>query len=272
VESRRYVGFADWVGSIKKRKPDCGKRLVNSLALCIQIFVDQCRPTINGERYFITFTDRQSGRVSVCLLHTKDGALAAFQAYKARAERASGKEIKSLWSDGGGEYLNTRFKKYLAEAGIQHIVSPLCTPSQNGLAERINRTIMDSARCILEDSKLGNIFWGHAVLTSVHIHNRLPSQSHQDISPREHWTGMEPGIRHLRVFGSTAWVYTPKERRQKLDPKSVRSIFVRYEEVAGSKVYRLFNPVTKGIILSRDVIFDESLPGVYSEHQQTTVG
>jgi len=61
-------------------------------------------PTINGERYFNTFTDGQSGLVSVCLLHTKDRALAGFQAYKARAERASGKEIKSLRSDGGGEY------------------------------------------------------------------------------------------------------------------------------------------------------------------------
>jgi len=95
-------------------------------------------PSINGERYFVTFTDEKSGRVSICLLRTKDGTLAAFQSYRARAERVSGKRIKSLRSDGGGEYLNREFKKYLAEAGIQHRISPPYSPAQNGLAERMN--------------------------------------------------------------------------------------------------------------------------------------
>jgi len=80
--------------------------------------------SINGERFFITFTDKMSGRVSIYLLPTKDGALAAFQAYRARAEKSSGKEIKALRTDGGGEYLNKQFLQYLKEDGIRHIVSP----------------------------------------------------------------------------------------------------------------------------------------------------
>lgn len=66
-------------------------------------------PTRAGERYFIAFTDEKSGRVSISLLASKDGALAAFQTYRARAEKSSGKEIKMLRHDGGGEYLNKRF-------------------------------------------------------------------------------------------------------------------------------------------------------------------
>ena len=66
-------------------------------------------PTLTGEPYFIAFTDEMSGRISISLMTSKDGALAAFQAYRARAEKTSGKQIKSLRSDGGGEFLNKRF-------------------------------------------------------------------------------------------------------------------------------------------------------------------
>jgi len=144
--------------------------------------------------------------------------------------------MKAFRSYGSGEYLNEEFKKYLVKSGIQYIISPPYTPSQNHLAERMNRTLMQSARCILEDSKLKHEFWGHAVLTAAHIHNRLPSRSHQDRSPNEHWTGKVPQIRHLLLFGSTTRVHMPSERRPKLDPKSVRCVLVGYEEDAGSRV------------------------------------
>jgi len=95
-------------------------------------------------------------------------------------------------------------------------------------------------------------FLGLAVLTGVHIHNCLPSQSHDDMSPRQHWTGKEPGVGHLRVlFGSTTFVHIPKEKRCKLDTKSVKCILVGlgYEENAGSKVYRLDDTANKKIVL-----------------------
>ena len=81
--------------------------------LLLVVHTDLCgpmqTPSLHGEQYLITFTDELSGRVSVCLLNRKDGALAAFQAYRARTEKASGQEIKSLRSDGGGEYINQQF-------------------------------------------------------------------------------------------------------------------------------------------------------------------
>ena len=69
--------------------------------------------------------------------------------------------------------MRKEFRKYLADSGIQHIVSPAYSSSQNRRAERMNRTIMESARCVLEDSKLGKEFWGYAVLAVAHIHNCL---------------------------------------------------------------------------------------------------
>jgi len=96
--------------------------------LLMVVHTDLCGPmqtvSLHGERYFIMFTDEISGRVSVCLLHSKDGALAAFQTYQARAEKTSERKVKSIRSDGGGEYLNKRFQKYLEESRIQHKVTP----------------------------------------------------------------------------------------------------------------------------------------------------
>jgi len=211
------------------KEPGTGRRETATEILSV-IHTDLCGPmqttNLTGERYFITFIDEASSRVSLCLLKTKDGALSAFQAYRARAEKESGKEIQSLRSDGGGEYMSKEFRKYLQESGIKHIVTPSYSPWQNGRAERMNRTIMEGARCALEDSHLGKEFWGYAVLTAAHIHNRLPSRTHNDLSPLHHWTGKASSIGHLRIFGSTVWVYIPKEKRQKLDSKSVKCILV----------------------------------------------
>ena len=113
---------------------------------------------------------------------SKAEVLTSFRSYRSRAEKSTGRDIKGFRTDGGGEYVNKEFTRYLEDAGIKHIISPPYT-SQNGHAERMNRTQMESARCILKDSKLGNEFWGYAVLTAAHIHNRLLSCSHQDKSP-----------------------------------------------------------------------------------------
>jgi len=91
--------------------------------------------SINGETYFGTFTDDNSGRVRIGLLQTKDGALLAFESYRVKAEGVSGNQIKSMGSDGGGEYLNMEFEKYLAESGFQHRIRPPYGPAQNRLTD-----------------------------------------------------------------------------------------------------------------------------------------
>jgi len=85
----------------------------------------------------------------------------------------------------------------------------------------MNCAIVENVRCILQDSRLGNTFWGHARLTAAHIHNRIVSYSRNYKSPMEFWFGKVPAIVHLRIFASTVWVHIPKEKRRKLDVKSV---------------------------------------------------
>ena len=153
-------------------------------------------PSLKGEQYFITFTDETTGRVSIGLLCLKDQAIVAFQADSTRAEKTRRKEIKSLWSDSGGEYINhwQGFKEYLESAEIQNKVSTPYSPVQNCLVELMNRKLVASARYVLENSKLKNEFWGSAILTAGHIHNRLPSRSHGDLSSIQHSTAKSQGL------------------------------------------------------------------------------
>ena len=85
--------------------------------------------------------------------------------------------------------------------------------------------------------------------------NKSSTLSLVDKTPYKDWASKRPSLAHLRVFGHDAFVHIPKERRQKLDSKSEKCIFVGYKD--GVKGYKLWNLATRTIFYSRDVIFRE---------------
>ena len=76
-----------------------------------------------------------------------------------------------------------------------------------------------------------------------------------DKTPQEVWTGKKPSIKHLKFFGCDAYVHVPKEKRNKLDNKAQKCIFITYKD--GMKGYNIWNPITKNTIYNRDVVFRE---------------
>ena len=75
--------------------------------------------------------------------------------------------VKGLRSDNGGEYLSNDFKQYLSENGIHHQLTVAYTPQQNGVAERMNRTLLDLVRSMLHHKSLPKHFWADALATVV---------------------------------------------------------------------------------------------------------
>lgn len=142
---------------------------------------------------------------------------------------------------------------FLKKSGIVHQTSNPYTPEQNGLSERMNRTLIERSRCMLLNAQLQYSFWGEAVVTAAYIINRSPTKALSHITLEEVWTGKKPDLGHMRIFGCKAMVHIPKERRQKLDTKSRELIFVGYSE--GVKGYRFIDPNTKQAVTSRDVVF-----------------
>ncbi|CAG4978543.1 unnamed protein product [Colias eurytheme] len=223
------------------------------------VHTDICGPmenvSIGGSRYFLLFVDDCSRMVFVYFLKHKNEALKCFKEFKAQVENQTKKTIKVLRSDNGLEYCNKEFDNYLKGAGIIHQKTNPYTPQQNGLCERFNRTIVEKARCLLFDANLGKEFWGEATNTAVYLQNRSVAAALGNKTPYEIWTGCQPDISHIRIFGSTAMVHVAKEKRKKWDKKSEKCILLGYPE--NTKGYRLYNPETKKILTSRDVVIIE---------------
>lgn len=225
------------------------------------IHSDICGPMavegLMGERYFGTFIDERSGRIAISLLKHKSEIFDRFKEYQAKVERETGKRVKFLRSDGGGEYTGHTFQKYLHEKGITHKMTTPYTPEHNGVAERANRTIMEMVRCMLFDAGLGKEFWGYAALTAVHIINRLPGSTHNNKTPFEIWFSIPPSIGHLRVFGCKAYRHVPTATRRKLDPRTQKCRLIGYQEESGSRAYRVYDEQSKQVLITRDVVFEE---------------
>lgn len=234
-----------------------GSRATRPLEL---IHSDLCGPMENssfaGMKYFITYIDDFTRMVHVYLLKDKLNILESFKDFKAKVENELNHRILKLRTDNGTEYCNTNFEKYLSNHGIIHQTSTPYTPQQNGMAERMNRTLVERARCMLFYANLEKRYWAEALATAAYVVNRSPTKSLQGKTPYEMWKGKKPNLSHMRIFGSVAMVYVPKEKRQKWDKKSVRMIFVGYCE--NTKGYRLMDPVSHRLVKSRDVSFMEN--------------
>ena len=210
--------------------------------------------TLGGATYFVTFIDDHSRKVWAFAMKAKDDVLSIFKHFHASVERETGKQLKCVRADNGGEYRGP-FERYCSEYGIRLEKTVPKTPQQNGIAERMNRTICERVRCMLSHAKLPKSYWGEAMRTAVDLINLSPSAPLDGEIPEKIWRGKDVSYEHLRVFGCRAFVHIPKDERSKLDSKSKQCIFLGYaHEEFG---YRLWDLVDKKIIRSRDVIFFE---------------
>ena len=191
--------------------------------LCGKINTKSC----GGAEYFLTFTDDKTRYVWVYPLKQKGDVFNQFLEWKAAAEKSSGHKLKTLRTDNGGEFTSTEFENYLKTEGVKHELTVPKTPEQNGVAERLNRTLVEAVRAMLIQVKLPQRFWVEALSTAVYLHNRSPTKGVTDMTPFEAWTGVKPNVSHLRSFGCTVYAHIPKDERRKLDPKSSMYVNVR---------------------------------------------
>ena len=212
--------------------------------------------SLGGAEYFVTFIDDRSRYVWAYVLKHKSEVFKKFTEWKAMVERSSGMKLKKLRTDNGGEYTSNELEEYLRKNGGKHETSVPKNPQQNGVAERLNRTLIESVRSMLSDLKLPKRLWAEALSTATYLHNRSPTNAVQKMTPYEAWMGMKPNVSHLRVFGCDAYSHVPKDERNKIDPKARRSMFMGYGD--GVKGYRLYDQDKQRIYYSRDVIFHEA--------------
>jgi hypothetical protein len=212
---------------------------------------------IGGYRYYVTFIDDKSRYTFVYLIRTKSEVFEKFKTFEALVRNKYQKTIKILRSDNGGEYLSNDFDNFLKSKGIEKQLSVAYTPQQNGVAERMNRTLVECARTMMIHANLPKKYWGYAVTNAAYIRNRCISSVLDGKSAFEVVEGKEPDLENLRVFGCVCYAHVPDEKRKKLDVKSEKCVFLGLSNV--SKACIVENVSTKRIFTSRDVKFCEEI-------------
>ncbi|GMF58096.1 unnamed protein product [Phytophthora fragariaefolia] len=118
--------------------------LVKSTSVLELVHTDVMGPmqtrSYGGRTFAVTFIDDYSRHMTVYFMKAKSEVLSKFKVFKAAMENATGKTIKRLRSDKGGEYTDKAFKTYLDRSGIKHEKTMPYTAQQNGLGERMNRS------------------------------------------------------------------------------------------------------------------------------------
>ncbi|CAI7918883.1 unnamed protein product [Closterium sp. NIES-53] len=208
--------------------------------------------------YTITFIDAATRYVWHLNLPSKDMAFEAFIAWLPVAERESEEKLKSFQSDGGGEYTSQRFKQFLAEKGIKRLVSLPYAHQQQGVAERLNRTLQNTMRKLLHGTRLPSHQWPEAMDHAVMLHNLLSSSSlPNNASPHLLWTGKQGSTKMLRVFGCMVQYRPPSARAGRFSQRAQWGLHLGIEK--NYNAWKIFDVHSKEIVAARDVIFYERL-------------
>ncbi|GAA5820848.1 hypothetical protein JCM11491_006320, partial [Sporobolomyces phaffii] len=164
--------------------------------------------------------------------------------------------VKVVRRDGAKENASKQVADFFATRGIVAEDTVPYAHNQNGVIERVWRSILGSARTWLIRSGLPRQFWYLAVDAAVHVYNRLPHGSNDHKSPYARYFGKVPDVSHLRVWGCVAHVLVDAGLRDKLAPRTERCIFVGYVE--GTKGWLLYNAATRKFFTAVNVKWFEN--------------
>ena len=141
--------------------------------------------------------------------------------------------------DGGGEF--QELIEWCKKEGIGVQMTAPHSPSQNGIAEHMMRTLVELARAMLQARKLPQFLWELAVIHAGYIRNHAYTYTLQDKTSFKAWENKKPNVAHLQEFGSPVWILNQGQKRdKKFNPRSTKKVFIRFEDGSGSvKFYNL---------------------------------
>ena len=202
--------------------------------------------SLDDRKYFVTFMDQHTRFVHVMGLEAKSEVAESFELYKkcGFVKKYFPRGVQRLHSDGGGEYLKVNVPE-------SSMTTP-ATPQHNPFAERVNLTLMDPVRVMLEQSGLSSKYWEYALDHTAYIKNRITSSA-LNCTPYEALTGKKPTLKYVRVFGCAAFVLNP-DPKSKVHAKALPGIFLGCDD---NGVYMIELLKERKLINSVHVTFDE---------------
>ncbi|UYV65267.1 hypothetical protein LAZ67_3003757 [Cordylochernes scorpioides] len=234
------------------------------------IYADICGPmqtqSLSKYLYFCLFKDYFSGYRHIYFIKNKSDVLDIFKEYATLIYTQTGNKIKVLRTDNALEFKSDNFADLCKRFGIIHEFTAPYVHEQIGRIERDYRTIVEAARSMLNSRNLPGFFWAEACNTATNILNRSATKQTPGTTPYELFFGTKPNVANYKIFGCNAYMHIPKENRKKWDNKSIKLMFLGYENT--SKNFRLWDWKTRKIRISKDVTFDEKAT-THSDREST---
>jgi hypothetical protein len=230
----------------------------------------------SGSRYVATFVDRKSRLVRVYYLKRKSELTATAKNFIEWVKTQRGSPPKNLHADGGGEYTSRELGQFCEELGINLEHTAADSPEQNGIAERINRTLVEGTTALLHQAGLQYEFWEEAMNYFVFVKNRTPHSALGGKTPIDEWNeGLgevdSKGLWGIKTFGCRADVHIPERMRTGgKDGVKVRLGCVYLGPAPKRKTDMFFDPSRDKIIFGYANYFEQDNFPLNVEGSQTT--
>ncbi|GJU00921.1 putative ribonuclease H-like domain-containing protein [Tanacetum coccineum] len=249
----------------KQHKASCKAKLVRTIieplhTLHMDLFGPTSVKSINHASYCLVITDDCTRFSWVFFLATKDETSGILQNFIRQIENQLNHRVKIIRSDNGTEFKNRDMLEFCGNKGIKQEYSNARTPQQNGVAKRMNMTLIEAARTMLADSLLPTTFWAEAVSTACYIFNRVRVTKPQNKTPYELLFVHKPIISYIRPFGCHVTILDTLSMLGKFDEKCDEGFLVGYS--LNSKAFRVYNLVTKKVEVNLHVKFLEEKSNV----------
>nr|GEY58384.1 hypothetical protein [Tanacetum cinerariifolium] len=249
----------------KQHRASYKSKPVSSVSHLLQrLHIDLFRPTfvksLNKKSYYLVVIDDYSRFSWVFFLATKDETSAILKTFITGIENQINHKVKIIRCDNETEFKNHDLNQLCGMKGIKREFSVARTPQQNKVAERKNRTLIETTRTMLADSLLPIPFWAEVVNTACYIQNMvLVTKPHNKI-PYELLLGRSPSIGFMRPFGCPVTILNTLDPLGKFDGKADEGFLFGY--FVNSKAFRVFNSRTRIVQEILHINFLENKPNV----------
>ncbi|UYV65318.1 hypothetical protein LAZ67_3003933 [Cordylochernes scorpioides] len=202
-----------------------------------------------GAKYVLTIIDESTRYASVFFSEkNKAGTLGKVKEWIQESEKQTSRKLKRIRTDNGLEFCSKEWDTFCTSVGIVHEHTMTYTPQQNGVAERMNRTLLDLFRSTISGSGLPKASWAELTYTAAYVRNRVLNDHNGESRPYELWTGNKPSLKHIRAIGCQVFVHIPRQvRKSKLERRAVKGNLVGYALRGGG--YRVWIPDRKKVLI-----------------------
>ena len=176
--------------------------------------------SIHGNQYYILFVDDATCYVTVFFLKRKEEAGQHVKNYLTNL-KTHNKNLNAIHVDCGSEFLNQMLYSWCREQGFDIQTTAPNSPLQNGVAERMNRTLVELGHAMIKGQDIPEFLWECAIAHAAYLQNRSSTTFLKDSTPYKLWNGIKPNINHLREFSAPVWVLLQGQKiPRKILPKS----------------------------------------------------